>query len=92
MVKTFFFGQPKNNNIEAYENIKTATGQRDDYTTGCLLDHPYFKENYKMIAMDLSKQQALDADLDRVGYTMFFIIEETKETLLDFSQGTVKVL
>ena len=92
MVKTFFFGQPKNNNIEAYENIKTATGQRDDYTTGCLLDYPYFKENYKMIAMDLSKQQALDADLDRVGYTMFFIIEETKETLLDFSQGTVKVL
>ena len=92
MVKTFFFGQPKNNNIEAYENIKTATGQRDDYATGCLLDHPYFKENYKMIAMDLSKQQALDADLDRVGYTMFFIIEETKETLLDFSQGTVKVL
>ena len=92
MVKTFVFGQPKNNNIEAYENIKTATGQRDDYTTGCLLDHPYFKENYKMIAMDLSKQQALDADLDRVGYTMFFIIEETKETLLDFSQGTVKVL
>ena len=92
MVKTFFFGQPKINNIEAYENIKTATGQRDDYTTGCLLDYPYFKENYKMIAMDLSKQQALDADLDRVGYTMFFIIEETKETLLDFSQGTVKVL
>ena len=62
MVKTFFFGQPKTNDIETYENINTATGQRDDYTTGCLLDYPYFKENYKMIAIDLSKQQALDAD------------------------------
>ena len=105
MVKTFFFGQPKNNNIEAYENIKTATGQRDDYTTGCLLDYPYFKENYKMIATCLSKQQALDGDprpiqqinvstnLDRAGNTtIFFIIEEAKETVLDFSQGTVKVL
>ena len=58
-----------------------------------------------MIAIDLSKQQALDADprviqeinfksnLDRDGNTtMFFIIEESKETALDFSQGTVKVL
>ena len=77
----------------------------DDYTTGCLLDYPYFKDHYKMIAIDLSKQQALDADpraiqqinftanLDRAGNTtMFFIIEEAKETVLDFSQGTVKVL
>ena len=39
-----------------------AAGKRDDYTTSCLLDYPYFKENYKMIAMDLSKQQVLDAD------------------------------
>ena len=46
-----------------YENIrKIAAGQRDNYTTGCLLDYPYFKDTYKMIAIDLSKQQALDAD------------------------------
>ena len=58
-----------------------------------------------MVAIDLSKQQALDADpraiqqikftanLDRPGNTtMFFVIEEAKETVLDFSQGTVKVL
>ena len=55
MVKTFFFGQPKTNDIETYENINTATGQRDDYTTGCLLDYPYFKENYEIIATDLIK-------------------------------------
>ena len=69
------------------------------------LDVSYFKEDYKMIAIDLSKQQELDADpraiqqinftanLDRTeNTTMFFIIEEAKETVLDFSQGTVKVL
>ena len=57
------FDQPINNDIKTYENIrKVATDQRDDYTTGCLLDYPYFEENYKMVAIDLSKQQALDAD------------------------------
>ena len=49
--------------MKTYENIrKSDTGQEDDYTTGCLLDYPYFKENYKMIPIDFSKQQALDAD------------------------------
>ena len=70
-----------------------------------MLDYSYFKDNYKMIAIDLSKQQALDgdrraiqqinftADLDRAGNTTtFLIIEEARETVLDFSQGTVKVL
>ena len=70
-----------------------------------MLGYSYFKDHYKMIAMDLSKQQALDADpraiqqinftanLDRAGNTtVFFIIEEAEETVLDFSQGTVKVL
>ena len=58
-----FFDQPIKNNKATYENIrKIATGQGDDYTTGCLLDYPYFIETYTMIAVDLSKQQALDAD------------------------------
>ena len=101
-----FFDQPIKNNKVTYENIrKIATGQGDDYTTGCLLDYPYFANTYKMIAVDLSKQQALDADpraiqqinitanLDRAGNTrVYFILEEAKETILDFSQGTVKVL
>ena len=52
-----------NSELKTYENIrKIATGKGDDYTTGCLLDYSYFKENYKMIAIDLSKQQVLDAD------------------------------
>ena len=100
------FDQPINSMIKTYENIrKIAMGQGDDYTTGCLLDYTYFKENYKLIALDLSKQQELDADpraiqqinftanLDKDdGATKFFIIEEAKETGFEFSQGTVKVL
>ena len=58
-----FFDQPINNNSKTYENIiKIATGQGDDYTIRCLLDYSYFKDHYKMIVIDLSKQQALDAD------------------------------
>ena len=99
-----FFDQPIQNNKITYENIrKVATGKGDDYTTGSLLDNPYINDTYKMIAIDLSKQQALDADpraiqqinftanLDRAGNTrIYFILEEPKETILDFSQGTVK--
>ena len=101
-----FFDQPIKNNKVTYENIrKIATGQGDDYATGYFLDYSYFPDTYKMIAVDLSKQQALDADpraiqqinftenLDRVGNTRaYFILEEAKETILDFSQGTAKVL
>ena len=101
-----FFDQPINSMSKTYENIrKIATGKGDDYTTGCLLDYPYFKQNYKMIAVDLSRQNELDADpstiqqinftanLDRAGNaTIFFIIEEAKETIFEFSQSTVNVL
>ena len=100
-----FFDQPIRDNNVTYENIrKIATRQGDDYTTGCLLDYSYFKDNYKMIAVDLSKQQALDADtraiqqinftanLDRANTRIYFILEEAKETILDFAQCTAKVL
>ena len=49
--------------ISKHENIRNiAAGQRDDYTTGCLLDYHYFKKYHEMITIDLSRQQALDAD------------------------------
>ena len=51
-----FFDQPINSRFKIYENItKIAAGQEDDCTTGCLLDYPYFKENYKMSAIDSTK-------------------------------------
>ena len=80
------------------------TGQGYDYTTGCLLDYNCFKNYYKMIVIGLSKQQEPESDpkvmqqisftgnLDRAGQIpVFFIIEEVKETISDFSQGTVKI-
>ena len=93
-----FFDQPINNNFKIYEKVrKIVTGQGDDYTTSCFLDYSYLKEHYKIIAIGLSKQQALDADpraiqqinftanLDRVeNTTMFFINEEAKETVWTF--------
>ena len=100
------FDQPVRNDKVTYENIrKIATVKEDNYTTGCLLDYANFKKYYKMIAIDISRQQALDAyprviqqinstaNLDRAGNTRFyFILEEAKETIFEFSQGTVKVL
>ena len=58
-----FYDQSINDSIRQYDEIrKISTGQGDDYTTSCLLDFVYFKKNYRLIALDLSKQKALDAD------------------------------
>ena len=96
------FNKPVKNNKVTYKNIRRiATGKGDDYTTGCLLNYPYFKD--KM--MHKNNKRALDADsraiqqinfsanLDRDGNTrIYFILEEAKETILNFSQRTVKAL
>ena len=86
-----FFDQPVKHNKVTYENIrKIAIGQGEDYTTGCLLDYSYFADTYKMIAVELSKQQALDADpraiqqinftanLDRAGNTSLLYSRRSK--------------
>ena len=97
MYKTFF-GQPVRNSLITYNSIpKIATGQGDDYTSGCLLDCNYLKKYYKMIAIDLSKQQPLDLDpkaIQQINYTgnlerddcaaMFFITEEVKRNHFRF--------
>ena len=101
-----FFHQLVRNNLITYCNIKKIpAGQGDDQINGCLLDFNYFNNYYKIISVDLSEQQALDADpkaiqqinftanLDRNADTaMFFITEETKGTILVILQGTFKVL
>ena len=62
-----FFDQPDKSDSRTYDNIrKMSIGQRDDYTTGCLLDYNYFKKYYKIIAIDLSKQQELDSDPEAI--------------------------
>lgn len=85
-----FFDQPVGNDIKTYGNIrKIAKSRVNDYITGCLLDYTYFKENYKMIVLDLIKQLAFDVDPRAIqqtnltrnskraaGATMYLILEE----------------
>ena len=102
-----FYDQPINDLIKQYDEIrKLLTGYGDDYTTGCLLDYAYSKDNYKLIAADLSKQKALDADPRAIKQIVFqgvaegenntkirlyTILEKSKEAILEFAKGTVKV-
>ena len=87
---------------------KRWTGQGDDYNSGCLLDFAYFEKNYRLIAADLSKQKALDVDsraIQQIIFTgkikateanarvrIYYILEKSKEAILQFSKGTTKVL
>ena len=99
-----FYDQPINDSIKKYDEIrKIATGKGNNYATGCLLDHAYFKDNYQLIAIDLSKQKELDADhrsiqqFEFVGNLpvrsdMLFVLEQSKETVLEFYKGTAKVM
>ena len=104
-----FYDQPINDLIKQYDEIrKISTGQGDDYKAGCLLDFAYFEKNYRLIAVDLSKQKVLDADLRAIQQIIFtgkikateeitkviiyYILEKSKEAILEFSKGTTKVL
>ena len=77
--------------------------KNNDYITGNLLDYEYFKDHYKLIAIDLSKQIELEnpdlkqqvsfiGRLEENSATMFFIIEKKEETTFDFSQNSVVVV
>ena len=99
-----FYDQPINDLIKQYDEVrKISTGQGDDYTTGCLLDFAYFEKNYRLIVADLSKQKALDANpraIQQIIFTgkasentvIYYILEQSKETILTFSKGTTNVL
>ena len=100
-----FYDQPINNQetndfIKQYDEIrKISIGQGDDYTTGSLLDFAYFKNNYKLIVTDLSKQKVLDA-IQQIIFTgkaseatvIYYVYEKSKETILKLSKGTTNVL
>ena len=100
-----FYDQPINDSMKQYDEIrKISTGQGDDCKTGCLLNVAYFEKKNKLIAADLSKQKALDADpkaIQQIIFTgeapnntirIYYILEQSKETILEFSKGTTKVL
>ena len=97
-----FYDQSTNDSIKQYDEIKKiSTGQGDDYTTGCLWDFAYFIKICILIAVDLSKQKDLDAHSRAIQQILFtgklsadvlihYILEKSKETMLEFSKGTKK--
>ena len=100
--------QTINGSIKRYDEvIKVSTGQGDDCATRCLLDYAYFKDNCRLIAVDLSKQKALDADpraiqeivfqgvggwVDNTRIWLYTILEKSTERVLEFYKGTANVL
>ena len=99
--KNFFFDLPVKNEEEAYEKI-TDMYNNNVYTTGNLLDFAYYKENYRLIAIDLSKQTKLKGpqqinfigktEKENNGVTIFFIIEKSEETTFEFLENSVNIL
>ena len=71
MIEIFMINQLMTQLKKYNEISKVLTGQGDDYTTGCLLDFSYFEKNYRLIAADLSKQKALDADPKAIQQIIF---------------------
>ena len=99
-----FYDQPINDLIKQYNEVrKVAIGQGVDYTTGCLLDFSYFKDNYKQITVDFSIQKALDPDPRAIQQIVFqgvagtnlrlyTVLEKAKATALKLYKGTAKAL
>ena len=98
-----FYDNPIESDIEKYRELKKVMiGKEEDCTTGSLLDFNYFDKHYKLVAVDLSKQKELDADpraIQQIEFkymlgtnsTIYWVLEKSKETILEFYKGTVKV-
>ena len=98
-----FYDNPIESDIEKHRELKKVMiGKGEDYTTGSLLDFNYFDKHYKLVAVDLSKQKELDADSTAIqqiefkymlgtNSTICWVLEKSKETILEFYKGTVKV-
>ena len=99
-----FYDNPIESDVEKYRELKKVViiGKGEDYTTGYLLDYDYFKKHYQLVAVDLSKQKELDADpraIQQIEFkytlgtnsTIYWVLEKSKETILEFYKGTVKV-
>ena len=98
-----FYDYPIESDIEKYRELKKVMiGKVEDCTTGSLLDFNYFDKQYKLVAVDLSKQKELDPDpraIQQIEFkymlgtnsTIYWVLEKSKETILEFYKGTVKV-
>ena len=97
------YDNPIESDTEKYRELRKAMiGKGEDYTTGSLLDYNYFNKHYKLVAVDLSKQKELDADpraIQQIEFkymfgtnsTIYWVLEKSKETILVFYKGTVKL-
>ena len=100
-MENVFFDLPVRNEEEAYKKT-IEMSNNNDCTTGNLLDFAYYKENYRLIAIDLSKQTKIKdpqqiyfigkIENENNGVTIFFIIEKSEETTFEFSQNSVRIL
>ena len=98
-----FYDNPIESDIEKYRELKKAMiGKGEDYIAGSLLDYNCFKKHYKLVAVDLSKQKELDADpraIQQIEFkymlgtnsTIYWVLEKSKKTILEFYKGTLKV-
>ena len=98
-----FYDNPIERDIGKYRELKKVMiGKEEDYTAGSLLDYNYFDKHYKLVAVDLSKQKELDVDpraiqqiefkyMLRTNSIIYWVLEKSKETVLEFYKGTVKV-
>ena len=98
-----FYNNEIESDIEKYRELKKVMiSKGEDYTTGSLLDYNYFKKHYKLVAIDLSKQKELVVDpraIQQIEFkymlgtdsTIYWVLEKSKETILEFYKGTVKV-
>ena len=98
-----FYDNPIESDIEKYRELKKVMiGKGEDYTTRSVFDFNYFYKHYKLVAVDLSKQKELDADpraIQQIEFkymlgtnsTIYWVLEKSKETILEFYKGTVKV-
>ena len=99
-----FYDNPIESDVEKYRELKKVMiGKGEDYTTGSLLDFNYFDKHYKLVAVDLSKQKELDADprtIQQIEFkymlgtnsTIYWVLEKSKETILEFYKRTVKYI
>ena len=98
-----YYDNPIESDIEKYRELKKVMIEKgEDYTTGSLLDFNYFDKHYKLVAADLSKQKELDTDpraIQQIEFkymlptnsTIYWVLEKSKETILEFYKGNVKV-
>ena len=105
--RSFYDQNVNSSIVRYNELLKMTTGRSEDYSTGCLLDYDYYIENFNIVAIDLSHQAVLDSDPKinqqiefvyklpsgnaAINYDLLTLLEKKKQTVLRFSEGTVKV-